>query len=242
MEKKSTLVVDDEKNIRLTISETLELLEIPVHTAVNGEEALQKLRQGRFGLVFLDLRMPGMDGMEVLRQIVKEWPGLPVIVITAYGTIESAVEAMKIGAVDFVQKPFSHDEIRELAASVLGREQEDEYNVVDYRSLIERVRRLIAEQDITAASEMARKAIAMDPTQPEAYNLLGALLETDGDRLGAQKFYRAAIDMDPTFKSAWANLDRTTSSLKKLGEIDLGPEETEKDTNNESADGNSNEE
>ena len=107
MKNNAILVVDDEKNIRLTLSQSLEPLGIPVQTAANGEEALQKLREGQFGLVFLDLKMPGMDGMDVLRRIKDDWPSVRVIIITAYGTIESAVEAMKLGAVDFVQKPFS---------------------------------------------------------------------------------------------------------------------------------------
>ena len=104
----------------MTLSQSLEPLEIPVQTAVNGEEALQKLQKGPFGLVFLDLKMPGMDGMEVLRQIKEDWPKTRVIIITAHGTIESAVEAMKLGAVDFIQKPFSPREIRELATRVAG--------------------------------------------------------------------------------------------------------------------------
>lgn len=91
MEQKAILVVDDEKNIRLTLSQSLEPMGIPVQTAVNGEEALQKLREGRFGLVFLDLKMPGMDGMDVLLRIKDEWPRVRVI-ITAHGTIESGVE------------------------------------------------------------------------------------------------------------------------------------------------------
>lgn len=103
MEKAPILIVDDEKNIRLTMSQSLEPLEIPVQTAVNGEEALQKLKDGQFGMVFLDLRMPGIDGMEVLRRIKEDWPKIRVVIITAHGTIESAVEAMKLGAVDFIQ-------------------------------------------------------------------------------------------------------------------------------------------
>ena len=137
MEKKPILVVDDEKNIRLTMSQSLESLEIPIKTAVNGEEALRKLQEGPFGLVFLDLKMPGIDGIEVLRQIKDDWPKIRVIIITAHGTIESAVEAMKLGAVDFIQKPFSPGEIRELATQVLEREALDEESAVDYFSLIE---------------------------------------------------------------------------------------------------------
>jgi DNA-binding response OmpR family regulator len=223
MEKKPILVVDDEKNIRLTMSQSLEPLKIPVRTAVNGEEALQKLREGPFGLVFLDLKMPGMDGMEVLRRIKDNWPKVRVIVITAHGTIASAVEAMKLGAVDFIQKPFSPSEIRELATLVLEREALDEESAVDYRSLIELTKRHISDRNFATARETTRKAIAADPAQPEAYNLLGALLEIKGDGLEAQKFYRAALDIDPTFKPAWANLDRATS-WNKFGRIDLGPD------------------
>jgi tetratricopeptide (TPR) repeat protein len=130
---------------------------------------------------------------------------------------------MKLGAVDFIQKPFSPAEIRELATRVLKREVLEVESAVDYPSLIELTKRCISDQEFSAACETARKAIAADPAHPEAYNLLGVLLEIKGDGLEAQKFYRAALDMDPTFKSAWANLDRTTS-WHKLGKIDLGPD------------------
>lgn len=240
MEKKPILVVDDEKNIRLTMSQSLEPLDIPVQTAVNGEEALRKLRETPFGLVFLDLKMAGIDGMEVLRQIKDEWPKIRVIIITAHGTVESAVEAMKLGAVDFIQKPFSPGEIRELATQVLRREALDEENAVNYFSLIEVTKRHISDRGFSAARETARKAIAADPAQPEAYNLLGALLEIKGDWLEAQKFYRAALDIDPTFKPAWANLERTTS-WNKFGKIDLGPDKKATDSKADKAEESSHE-
>ena len=221
MEKKPILVVDDEKNIRLTMSQSLESLEIPIQTAVNGEEALRKLRETEFGLVFLDLKMPGMDGMEVLRRIKDDWPKIRVIIITAHGTIDAAVEAMKSGAVDFIQKPFSPGEIRELANLVLRREALDEENAVDYLSLIELTKRHISDGEFSAARETAQKAIGTAPAEPEAYNLLGALLEIDGDWVESEKFYRAALDIDPTFKPARTNLERTTS-WRKLGPIDIG--------------------
>lgn len=226
MGKKPILIVDDEKNIRLTMSQSLEPLEIPVHTAVNGEEALQKLREEPFGLVFLDLKMPGMDGMEVLRLIKEDWPKTRVIIITAHGTIETAVEAMKLGAVDFIQKPFTPGEIRGLATQVLEREALDEQNAVDHDSLIELAKRFITDRSFAKARETARKAIAADPAKPEAYNLLGALLEIKRDWRGAQKFYRAAMDIDPTFEPAHVNLERTTSWYK-FGSIDLGTDEPE---------------
>ena len=229
MEKRPILVVDDEKNIRLTMSQSLEPLEIAVQTAVNGEEALQKLHEEPYALVFLDLKMPGMGGMEVLRQIKDNWPKTRVIIITAHGTIESAVEAMKLGAVDFIQKPFSPVEVRESAAQVLKREALDEESAVDYRSLIELTKPHITDRSFAFARETARKAIAADPAQPEAYNLLGALLEIKGEGLEAQRFYRAALDIEPTFKPAQANLERTTS-WHKFGKIDLGQDKKDSAT------------
>lgn len=241
MEKQPILIVDDEKNIRLTMSQSLEPLGIPVRTAVNGEEALQKLQEEPFGLVFLDLKMPGMDGMDVLREIKNNWPKTRVIIITAHGTIGSAVEAMKIGSVDFIQKPFSPGEIRELAAQVLERETLDEERAVDYPSLIELCKRHISDRLFAAARETAHKAIAADPAQPEAYNLLGAIFEIKGDEPASQKFYRAALDIDPSFKPAQANLDRATS-WNKMGRIDFGLAPRDADGDNPSPKGDDHEE
>jgi len=221
MKQNPILVVDDEKNIRLTMARALEPLQVEVATAVNGEEALQKLREGAYALMFLDMKMPGMDGAEVLRRVREHWPRTRVIIITAHGTVASAVEAMKLGAVDFIQKPFSPGEIRDLAMQVLARETLDEAHAVDAGALIELTKLHISDRDFAAAHETVRKAIAADPAQPEAYNLLGALLEIKGDWLEGQKFYRAALDIDPTYRPARANLERT-SSWDKLGKIDLG--------------------
>lgn len=223
MEKKAILIVDDEKNIRLTMSESLKPLGMPVHTAGNGEEALRKLHEEQAGLVFLDLKMPGIDGMEVLRRIKERWPTLRVIIVTAHGTIASAVEAMKLGAVDFLQKPFSPGDIRELATQVLEREALQEESAADYPTLIALTKRHISDRKFDLASASARQAIASDPGQPEVYNLLGALLEIQGDWLEAQKFYRAALDIDPTYQPARANLERTASF--RVGTIDLGPDD-----------------
>src|SRR4030042_1006511 len=85
MSDRSVLIVDDEKNIRLTLSLALEKLNIPVDTAVNGEEALKKLAEKSYGLMLLDLRMPGIDGMEVLRRVPAIRPEAKVVIITAYG-------------------------------------------------------------------------------------------------------------------------------------------------------------
>jgi DNA-binding NtrC family response regulator len=222
MENKNILIVDDEKNIRLTMSHSLKSLGVQVQTAADGEEALRELSKNHFNLVFLDLKMPGMEGMEVLRHIKENWPGTPVIIITAHGTIEIELEAMKLGAVDLIQKPFNPAEIRGLAELVLNRGSLDKEKVADYTSFIELAKRYISERDFATARELTKKAISFDPSMPEAYNLLGVLLEIDHQSLEAQKFYRAALEIDPTYKPAAGNLERATSR-DKLGKIDIGP-------------------
>ncbi|MGM0596687.1 MAG: response regulator [Myxococcota bacterium] len=226
MQNKNILVVDDEKNIRLTMTHSLDSLGAKIDTAINGEEALKKLKNQSFDLVFLDLKMPGINGMEVLRQINENWQEIRVIIITAHGTIESAVEAMKLGAADFIQKPFSPDEIRNLAKKVFAREDIDEEDTNDYSSYIELAKRCISDRDFSKADKFVRKAIEANPDQPEPYNLLGALREISGNRMEAQKFYRASLDIDPTYKPAWTNLERATS-WENHGEIELGTDDPE---------------
>lgn len=207
----SILIVDDENNIRLTLSRALETLKVDVDTASNGEEALAKLKAKEFTLILLDLRMPGMTGMEVLRKLRETRPDIRVIIMTAYGTIESAVEAMKLGAADFIQKPFVPAEIRELVSRVIDREKLDERKASDYASHLELSKRCIGDIHFDAAIEHLHKAIYLDPERPEAFDLLGALMELLGDRLEAQKNYRAAISLDPSYKPALENLQRSTT-------------------------------
>jgi len=223
MKHKSVLIVDDEKNIRLTLSQALEILEVETDTAANGEEALSKLKEKEFGLILLDLKMPGMDGMEVLRQVSEIRPDIRIIIITAYGTVESAVEAMKLGAADFIQKPFVTEEIRELVSRVIGREKLDEKKAVDYGSSIELAKRCIGDRHFDAAIEHMRKAISLDPGRPEAFNLLGALMEIQGDRIEAQKNYRVALSLDPSYEPVIKNLQRATEGRwRQTGGIRLG--------------------
>ncbi len=146
MIRKPILIVDDEKNIRLTLSQALETLGAEIDTASTGEEAMTKLRGREFGLILLDIRIPGMDGMEILHRVHEIRPDIRVIMITAYATIESAVEAMKLGAVDFLQKPFDPKEIRELVSRVADRDKLDEHKLVNYASYIELAKKCIGDQ------------------------------------------------------------------------------------------------
>lgn len=109
--KFNILIIDDEKNIREGLASALEMDGYNVVLAADGESGLQLVGRGDIDLVITDLRMPGISGEEVLAKVTSESPGLPVIVLTGHGTIDSAVDAMRAGAYDFLTKPLNLDRL-----------------------------------------------------------------------------------------------------------------------------------
>ena len=115
------LIVDDETNIRTMIRITLEQQGHTVLTAADGNEGLDKFGDGTdVDLVLLDQRMPGLEGITVLKQMLYQQPVARIIMITAFGTVDLAVEAMKAGATDFLRKPFTTDTLRGAVATALA--------------------------------------------------------------------------------------------------------------------------
>ena len=105
------LVVDDEEVVRLGYRRVLSTDGFRVMAAGNGAEALDLMAGDRFDVVLLDLRMPGMDGLDVLRAIKERWPESEVVVVTGYPSIETAKEAVKLGAYDYLAKPVVPDTV-----------------------------------------------------------------------------------------------------------------------------------
>src|ERR1700756_246231 len=118
-ERKQVLIVDDEPNLRKILSAQLSRDGYEVMTADDGEQGLAMLKDHHIDLVITDLKMPKVDGMTLLRKALEDDPELPVVLITAHGTIDTAVEALKSGAFDFVTKPFDKDEVRQIVAKAL---------------------------------------------------------------------------------------------------------------------------
>ena len=112
MKKPLILLIDDDDSLRRVIEFSLTEARYQVRTAASGEDGLRLFEEEPFDAVITDITMPGMSGMEVLARIRRVNAGIPVLIITAYGTIESAVDAMKQGAFDYITKPFNRDELR----------------------------------------------------------------------------------------------------------------------------------
>ncbi|MGE5654151.1 MAG: response regulator [Bacillota bacterium] len=224
-EKQRVLLIDDERNIRMIVSQCLSLSGFEVVSAVNGYEGLNELDRQPFDLVLLDMMMPGIDGVETLRRIRDLQPLLPVIMITAHGTIENAVESMKLGAVDYLRKPFTPDEIRATCEEVLSRSQvtvDSQSSAGDY---LRAAKDAITKRDLSRAHELLSRAIALDAGRPEAYNLMGVLLEIQKRVLEAQRMYRAALAVDPSYRPADENLHRTVQFFYSLNGIKMGDEQ-----------------
>jgi DNA-binding NtrC family response regulator len=122
------LIIDDDESMRIACGQSLELAGYSIANSENGEQALEKARQESFDVALLDLRMPGLPGMEVLKQLKRESPNTAVVVVTGYATIDSAVEAIKLGAYDYLPKPFTPEalvSIVERAAGAARRALED---------------------------------------------------------------------------------------------------------------------
>lgn len=117
--KKRILIVDDERNIRITLFRSLSSDSIEVDQAISAEEALERVILYPYDLMLLDLRLPGMSGIELMEQMREMDITVKTIVISAHGTIDSAVKLLKAGALDFIEKPFSPDEIRQIVDKYL---------------------------------------------------------------------------------------------------------------------------
>jgi len=117
--KQQILVVDDEVNLRRILSAQLGRDGYEVHTAADGQEALDFLGDHHVDLVVTDLRMPKLDGMQLLRASLRDDPARPVVIITAHGTVDTAVEALKLGAFDYISKPFDQADVRRIVSKAL---------------------------------------------------------------------------------------------------------------------------
>jgi DNA-binding NtrC family response regulator len=218
--KPKILIVDDEKNILILMKKVLDDSNYSVDTCLEGIKALSILNKQKIDILLLDLNLPDLGGMEILKDIGRMEYKPDVIIITAFGNIENAVEAMKLGAVDFMQKPFTPEQIRNTVAKVLERRNFALNDAGNYDQNIEMSKKLIKDGLYKQASEFAQKAIDFMPSNPEGFNFLGAILEIRGDLKNAIEAYQTACHIDPLYEPSRKNLERITK-LHRNRDIEL---------------------
>jgi two-component system response regulator AtoC len=150
------LIVDDELNMRHMLKVTLSKEGYQVETASNGEEALAIMENTHFGFVLCDLKMPQMDGMTFLKEAKERYPEKTYIMMSAYGTLDTALEAMKLGAYDYISKPFKTDEVLLTLRKAEERERLKEENL-ELKSKISEIEKKYSFNNIIARSEAMAK-------------------------------------------------------------------------------------
>jgi len=121
MSELKVLLVDDEVDFTQALGERLELRDYTVNVAGSGEECLKQLESGLPDVVVLDLKMPGLGGIEVLKRIRVDYPDLPVLLLTGYGSTEEGIKGMQLGAADYLMKPLNIDDLISKIHQAVGR-------------------------------------------------------------------------------------------------------------------------
>ena len=205
------LIVEDEINIAKTIAATFNSEDYETQIYTDGLQAWENIYSKPNDIVFLDIMLPGIDGMEILKRIHENNIQTSVVMITAFGSIDYAVQAMKYGAVDFLQKPLDPSGLRNVVQKIRDRIKLNESNAHEYEQIIELVKLEISKREYHNAHDLIKKAISLKQESAEAYNLLGAIREIMGDNISAAQSYQLAIKFDKNYKPALDNLDRITS-------------------------------
>lgn len=163
------LTIDDEENIRNGLADNFEIEGYKVCQAASGEEGLKIVAQGGIDLVITDLRMNGIGGEEVVRQVVTKYPGIPVIVLTGHGSIDDATEAMKAGAFDFLTKPLDLDHLNIIVKNALrGKELAEQNKILKEKLLKDSSSDLM----IGKSSELAKVRMMIEKAAPTKANVL----------------------------------------------------------------------
>jgi DNA-binding NtrC family response regulator len=208
------LVVDDERNIRNNLTMVLESAGYKVDASGDGEDALTKSKERHYDIALVDIQMPKMGGLELLRYLRTLRPNLAVVILTAYGTVGSAVEAMKLGAVDFLEKPFDPKVLLLLCEEIIQRQKTATTGSVDdllHLAELARERKAYVEARVYLKIAMMREV-----TRPEPYYWLGYISEAEGDKRRAIQYYSLALDASPMYQSA-------QDALKRLGHLETKP-------------------
>nr|HQU71350.1 sigma-54 dependent transcriptional regulator [Calditrichia bacterium] len=163
MKGKKILIVDDEASVRDSLKEWFLEDGFAVQTAASGKEALEKMHLGRYDIILLDIKMPGMDGITLQKKIVEIDPQAVIIIMTAFASVDTAVEALKLNAFDYITKPFDPDDLSRLVRNALKQRDLTREN----RRLRENISQSNVVDEIIAESPEMKRVLAMARTVAE---------------------------------------------------------------------------
>jgi len=172
------LVVDDEPSVCRSLSMVLERFGFEVTAAGDGLEALERFRRGLHDLVIADLKMPGLSGLELLREVKRLSPGTPVVLLTAFGTVETAVQAMKEGAFDFLQKPFGLEQLKDVVSRALRPKEEGGVE----RPIIAKSQRMLELLDMAKEAAQSAAPVLITGESGTGKELLARYIHAQGPR------------------------------------------------------------
>jgi len=215
------LIVDDEEAVRFFIADALSRAGWKVHEADSGETALAALSEQPFDVMLLDLRMPGMGGLAVMRQAKERWPGVIIIIMTAYASLDSAIEAVRQGAFDYLRKPCSVDDIMSCVNRAMAKKEAQ-------------VRQIQPNTDLTPPTQTttgtfihsgtlkidlgAHTVLLNDqqiPLTPTEYGLLEILAEEVGQPISLQRLIEDGLGYDSNDPQAQETLRVHVSRLRR---------------------------
>ncbi|NIV40212.1 MAG: response regulator [Anaerolineae bacterium] len=237
------MVVDDEAAARVSLAEILRLEGYQVATAASGEEALSLLnKSGPFDLIVLDLKMPGMDGLEVTESVQSQSPGTVIILLTAFGTLETAIEAIRKGALDYLLKPCPIPEVLESVRRGLAKRQQEQQR----QHLVSQLQRTLSELAVVEGADAAEEAAPPEPSRfiqirdvvvdrqkhmvmlqgrpleltPTEFKILACLMETPDEVWSPQELVRNAQGYETDAWGARAIIRVHIRRLRKKMELD----------------------
>ena len=192
MGKKKALVIDDEQVVLDSVSKILKDENYDVDVSLSGREGLNQAIQKEYDIVLTDIRMPDIGGMRVLRDVKRAKPALPVVMITGYASVRSSVQAMKLGAADYIEKPFTPDQLIKAVVSALdiaATQAPEEQELIHKEEMIKVLERAASDSEFIAKLlyEGADALEEYDLTGPEKLALLTGDIEWIEKHMGPLK-------------------------------------------------------
>lgn len=191
---KKVLIIDDTKNIRMLLTKCLETEGFMVDFAVDGKEGHEKLVNNSYDLAFLDIKMPEIRGTEVLRRIRDRGITTPIVIITAYATVKNAIDCTNLGAVAYLQKPFSGEKIMAVLQTLIPKLYSDDFeSISNIKGEISKIDDLIEKCFFNEALLLLKRIISIEPANPQIHLLFSKAYQGIGDIEIAEKFYRSYL-------------------------------------------------